>query len=308
LRRQPVSGGVTMRPRFPIWLAGVLLAVLAAGCSPLAALNATIPDDGYTASRNHAFGAHTRQKLDVYVPKIHRSPAPVAVFFYGGSWQRGNRGDYKFVAEALTSKGFVVVIPDYRLYPEVKFPTFLDDGAAAVTWVQNRIAVFGGDPRRVVVMGHSAGAYNAAMLAFDCRYIEAAGGKHADLAGFIGMAGPYDFLPFTSSTLEKVFGDAPDLPATQPVNLVAVNSPRALVLYGEQDKTVLPGNSKRLAQRIRAVGGPVTEVGYPDLGHIEVLGVLAKPYRDRAPVLEEVTSFIEAGDTQFASSPAPAPR
>lgn len=284
------------------------LAILAAGCSPLAALNATIPDQGFVASRNHAFGTHSRQKLDVYAPAQWDQPAPVVVFFYGGSWQRGNRRDYKFVAEALTSRGFVVVIPDYRLYPEVSFPTFLDDGGAAVAWTQKEIGRYGGDPKRIFVMGHSAGAYNAAMLAFDPRYVETAGGRRADVIGFIGLAGPYDFLPFTSATLENVFGAAPDLPATQPATFVQADSPRALVLYGEQDTTVLPEHSKRLAKRIRAVGGRVAEVGYPDLGHASIVGVLAKPYQGRAPVLEEVTRFISVGDTRFAGSPEPASR
>lgn len=291
----------------PSFLGAVVLALAVTGCSSLAALNAVIPDDGFEVSRGHAFGPHPRQQLDVYTPKARSGPLPVVVFFYGGSWQRGGRADYKFVGEALTSQGFVVAIADYRLYPEVKFPSFLDDGAAAVTWVQQRISSYGGDPRRVYVMGHSAGAYNAAMLAFDHRYIAAAGGNPADVVGFIGLAGPYDFLPLTSVTLEKVFGDAPDPPATQPVNFVAADSPRTLVLYGERDTTVLPGNSKRLAQRIRAVGGRVTEVGYPELGHIEIVGVLAKPYQGRAPVLDEVTRFITDDDARIASPAAPPP-
>jgi acetyl esterase/lipase len=286
-----------------------VLALIVAGCSQLAVLNASIPDDGFEASRDHAFGAHPRQKLDVYTPKARSGPAPVVVFFYGGSWQRGGRGDYKFVAEALTSKGLVVAIPDYRLYPEVRFPSFLEDGAAAVTWVQNHIGSYGGDPRQIYVMGHSAGAYNAAMLAFDPRYLKAAGGSSAQVVGFIGLAGPYDFLPLTSGgTLDKVFGAAPDPAATQPVNFVAIDSPRALVLYSERDTFVLPANSKRLAQRIHAVGGRVTSVGYPDLNHVEIVGVLAKPYQHRAPVLDDIDQFIAEGPTQFAHAPVDAAR
>jgi acetyl esterase/lipase len=299
-----------MTPRSPspgAWFAALLFLLILAGCSPLAVLNASIPDDGFEVSRGHAFGAHPRQKLDVYMPRAQERATPVVVFFYGGAWKSGNRGDYKFVAEALTSKGFVVVIPDYRLYPEVRFPLFLDDGAAALTWVQDHIRTYGGDPGRIYVMGHSAGAYNAAMLAFDRGYLEAAGGS-ANLAGFIGMAGPYDFLPLDSTTLENVFGKAPDLPATQPVNFVAADSPRTLLLYGGEDRTVLPGHSKRLAQRMRSVGGRVTEVGYPSMGHSEIVGVLAKPFQDRAPVLDEITRFIDAGDTQFAATSGGAPR
>lgn len=287
-------------------VAVVMLALLATGCSTLAALNASIPDEGFVLSRDQAFGSLPRQKLDVYAPVGLTERAPVVVFFYGGAWQRGRRADYKFIGEALTSKGFVVVIPDYRLYPEVKFPAFLEDGGAAVAWTQREISRFGGDPHRIFLMGHSAGAYNAAMIALDAHYVEAAGGRHADVIGFIGLAGPYDIRPDTSIILDGIFGAAPDLRAAQPANFVETDSPRALLLYAEQDTTVLPAHSRRLAQRFRAVGARVTEVSYGDLGHASIVGVLAKPYQGRAPVLEEVTRFINTGETQFASSPIPA--
>lgn len=283
----------------------LVVVLLAAGCSPLAALNATVPDEGFIVSRGYEYGSLPRQKLDVYTPKSIPQSAPVVVFLYGGAWQHGRRADYKFVGEALTSKGFVVVVPDYRLYPEVKFPAFLEDGGAAVAWTQREIGRFGGDPHRIFLMGHSAGAYNAAMIALDAHYVEAAGGRQADVIGFIGLAGPYDIRPDTSIILGNVFGAAPDLRAAQPANFVETDSPRALLLYAEQDTTVLPVHSKRLAQRFRAVGGRVTEVSYADLGHASIVGVLAKPYQGRAPVLEEVTRFINAGETQFASSPVP---
>lgn len=279
------------------------LVLLSAGCSSLTALNASVPDDGFVVSRGHAFGTLPRQQLDVYAPRNLSGPAPVVVFFYGGAWQHGRRGDYKFVGEALTSKGFIVVIPDYRLYPEVKFPAFLEDGGAAVAWTQREIGRYGGDPHRIFLMGHSAGAYNAAMVALDAHYVEAAGGRHADVIGFIGLAGPYDIRPDTSIILDNIFGATPDLRLAQPANFVETDSPRALLLYAEHDTTVLPVHSRRLAQRFRAVSGRVTEVGYPDLGHASIVGVLAKPYQGRAPVLEEVTRFITSGDTQFASSP-----
>jgi len=287
-------------------LLGVAALCAVVGCSPLAALNASIPDDGFEASRGHAFGAEPRQQLDVYAPKIRNGGLlPVVVFFYGGSWQRGERGEYKFVAEALTSKGFVVVIPDYRLYPEVKFPGFLQDGAAAVTWVERHISEYGGDPHQLYLMGHSAGAYNAAMLAFDPRYIEAAGGGNASVVGFIGLAGPYDFLPMApGGTFDKVFGAASDAFATQPVNFVSARSPRALLLYGERDTVVSSVNSKSLARHIRGEGGRVISIGYPDLDHIQIVGVIAKPYQHRAPVLDDVADFIATGETQFAAVPS----
>ena len=204
-------------PRFVLVALAILLL---AGCSPLAALNATIPDAGIRRQPESRLRHPS-------APEAGRLRADAAARAGAGGrillWRRvaaRQRADYKFVAEALTSKGFVVVIPDYRLYPEVRFPAFLDDGGAAVAWTQKEIGRYGGDPQRIFVMGHSAGAYNAAMLAFDPRYVETAGGRHADVIGFIGLAGPYDFLPFTSVTLENVFGAAPDLPATQPATFV----------------------------------------------------------------------------------------
>lgn len=280
-----------MRLRFLILLvaAAVLLLV---GCSPLAALNASVPSDGYDLARGQAYGEHSRQQLDVYAPKTGSVPRPVVVYFYGGSWERGSRSEYKFLGEALTSKGFVTVVADYRLYPEVKFPSFLEDGAKAVTWVQENIADFGGDPRSIYLMGHSAGAYNASMLAFDRHYIAAAGGDPRSVRGLVGMAGPYDFLPITSRTLRNVFGDAPDLPATQPVNFVAADSPPALLLTGGKDTVVDPKHTVRLAARMRAAGGRVTEITYPDLGHVTIVGALATPYRNLGPVLDDVARFI----------------
>lgn len=163
----------------------VLLPVLLGACSAADLLNATVPKDGYTVSHGVAFGDDPRHRLDVYVPDDLTGPAPVVVFFYGGSWRNGDREDYLFVGQALASRGFVAVVPDYRLYPEVTFPGFLDDSASAVRWVRDSIAGYRGDPDRIFLMGHSAGAYNAAMLAVDPRYLEAAGVDRAVIGGVI---------------------------------------------------------------------------------------------------------------------------
>ena len=87
------------------------------------------------------------------LPVGELSNLPVVVFFYGGSWQSGRRQDYSFVAQALTSRGCVVVIPDYRLYPEANFPAFVEDGAAAFAWVHEHISRFGGDPGQRICYG-----------------------------------------------------------------------------------------------------------------------------------------------------------
>jgi pimeloyl-ACP methyl ester carboxylesterase len=203
--------------------AGLLTGMLGA-CSPLSALNAVSPAGGARATAAIPYGSDARNRLDVYRPPAGRradgKAAPVIVFFYGGNWVSGARADYAFVGRALAARGYVVVIPDYRLYPQVRYPDFLDDAARAVAWTERNVGPYGGDPHRVYVMGHSAGAYNAAMLALDGRWLGRQGIRPDSLRGWIGLAGPYDFLPVENRTTRPVF-DYPDTPAdSQPANHV----------------------------------------------------------------------------------------
>jgi acetyl esterase/lipase len=213
------------------------------------------------------------------------------VFLYGGSWQEGTREGYGFVARALATRGFVVAVPDYRLVPEVRFPAFVEDGAAAVRWVRANAARLGGDPDRIVLVGHSAGAYNASMLALDPRWL---GQDRAAVRGFVGLAGPYDFLPLDGPITQAAFGGTPDLPQTQPINFASAGDPPALLLHGTADTTVYPRNSTRLAERLRAAGVAAQVKQYPEVGHVGILTAIARPFRGRAPVVEDVTAFARA--------------
>jgi len=264
-----------------------------AGCGPAALLNALVPDDGYRVERDLAYGDAARQRLDLYLPDEAVAPAPVVVFFHGGRWEAGSKADYRFVGEALAARGFVVVIPDYRLYPEVRFPTFVEDGAAAVAWVRRNIGRFGGEPWQIHLMGHSAGAHIAALLALDRRYLATAGVEPGTLESFVGLAGPYDFLPLTDATLKRIFA-ADDLAATQPITFAEGSAPRALLLHGEDDRTVLPRNSQHLAAALEAAGGRAQLRLYPDLDHVALVAALAAPLRWLAPVLDDVTAFLRA--------------
>lgn len=276
-------------------LAGLLcLGAALAACSPVDLLNATVPEDGYSVTTDIAYGDGARRRLDVYRPATAGEPAPVVVFFYGGSWRNGDRGDYRFVAQALVSEGLVAVLPDYRVYPEVVFPGFLEDGAAAIRWVRDSIAGYGGDPERIFLIGHSAGAYNAAMLAVDPRYLSAVGVDREAIAGFVGLAGPYDFLPLDTRITRRVFGGAADLSATQPVTFADSNAPPMLLLAGENDGTVYPRNSVSLSETTEERGGNAEVRLYPDLGHIGIVLALADGQRHRAPVLDDVAAFIGA--------------
>ena len=281
-----------LRTPFFSLVAAAIIIVLA-GCSPLPLLNAVIPSRGYTQTADLPYGNLARQKLDVYVPANGGSGTkPVVVFFYGGSWDSGDKNDYRFAAEALTSQGFVTVLPDYRIYPEVLFPDFLDDGASAARWVKDNIARFGGDPQRIYLMGHSAGAHIAAMLTLDIQYLAKVNLSPQDFRGMIGLAGPYDFLPLKKQTLKTIFGPEPERWRSQPINYVTGKNPPLLLLVGKQDTRVSPGNSERLAAKVGSKGGPVKLVEYPDYGHIELVLKLAAPLRGDGAILAAVAEFV----------------
>ena len=287
------------RRRFLSALLTTSAAVLC-GCSPLTVINGLTPSDTYYSTTGLAYGALARQRLDVYRPTQVTETAPVVVFFYGGNWNSGERSDYLFVAEALASRGFVVVLADYRLYPEVRFPDFLDDCALAVRWAFEHGAEYGGDARNLYLMGHSAGAYNAAMLALNPEYLRGAGVDVKQIRGLITLAGPFDFLPLQNEVSKKVFG-FPDTPLnTQPIQFASASAPPALLLTAKEDDVVDPGNSVRLAARLRNQGVAVTELVYPKLGHRTLVGALSKPLRGFAPVLDDVAKFIGATRSKAA--------
>lgn len=272
----------------------VLAAIGFGGFSPLSVFDALGPRDtgGRLALKDAAFGEGHRHRLDVFTPVAATVNAPVLVFFYGGSWKSGDKEDYAFAAQAFAAQGFVTVLPDYRVYPEVRFPEFLDDGAQAIAWVRDNIAAYGGDPRKIVLAGHSAGAYNAVMLGFDPTYLRRAGVDPHVIRAVAGLSGPYDFLPFDQQTAIDVFGHAEDAAATQPISFAGPNSPPAFLATGGKDKTVRPENTSRLAQRLREARVPVQERIYPDLGHSDTLLALSVTFRSKAAELAEMSSFL----------------
>jgi acetyl esterase/lipase len=285
-----------MRRRFAFPLIALL-----AGCSPLKTFNAVVPKDrgGMLVARDQAFAAGERRKLDLYGPRqMGGERLPVIVFFYGGSWNSGVKEGYAFAGRALAAEGFLVAIPDYRLVPEVRFPAFIEDGAAAVKWVGANAARFGGDPDRIVLAGHSAGAYNAAMLAFDPRWL---GADRKAVRGFAGLAGPYDFLPLDGPITRAAFGGAGELAATQPVNFASADDPPALLLVAAGDRLVYPRNSLRLAEALRKQGVQAEVRSYENVGHVGIMTAFAKPLRGKAPVLRDVADFTR----RAAAAPRP---
>jgi len=237
------------------------------------------------------FDASHALSLDVYRPVGGARNAPVVVFFYGGSWQSGERNYYRFVGEALSRRGVLVLIPDYRKAPKDVFPAFMEDGATAVAWARAHAADYGGDPRRVFLMGHSAGAHIAALLATDGQFLAAQGLHPRDLAGVIGLSGPYDFLPLTDPKVMQALGPSAGWPSTQPVNFVDGDEPPFLLLHGDADTTCWPSNSQHLAARLRAHNEPAELVIVPGVGHIGMLnGFRAARF---SPALERSVRWIE---------------
>lgn len=267
--------------------------LLLSGCQSalFSVVNARQPSAGTMAHQNIVFDATDGLSLDVYAPPNARS-APVVVFFYGGSWKSGKRQWYRWVGEALAAQGIVTVVPDYRQWPKVRLDGFMRDGAEAVRWAHDHAGDFGGDTTHLFVMGHSAGGHIAALLATDARWLGAVGMKPRDLSGFIGLAGPYDFLPLTNDDFIDMFGQTAEQQArSQPVNFVEGDEPPALLLQGETDNTVKPSNALSLQRHYEARGEHVEVKLYPDTGHMGVLFGLGTG-KHKAPVLRDVVTFV----------------
>ena len=271
-----------------------MLPALLTACSGVDLLNATVATDTYRRTQGVAYGLDTRQRLDVYQPAAATRHAPMVVFFYGGSWSSGERADYRFVGEALASSGIVAVVADYRLSPAFRYPAFVQDGASALRWAFDHAADYGADPSRIFVMGHSAGAYNAAMLALDARWLAAVGLAPARLAGWIGLAGPYDFLPIGDAKTQVAF-NWPDTPAdSQPLTHASSASPSALLLAPLHDSVVNPRRSTvALAERLRQSGVRVESELFDGVSHVTLLTSMAQVFRGQAPVLARVSGFVQ---------------
>jgi len=271
----------------------VALTLFLTACSSTALMvaNTLARFDDYTLTANQPYGPHTLNRLDIYQPG--EQAKGTVIFFYGGCWgacTTYTRGSYGFVAQALTSRGYVVVIPDYRLYPEVLFPQIMEDSTAVVAWVRNNIARFGGRADRIFLMGHSAGGHIAAMLTVNERYLGA--GLHQDIRGFIGLAAPYDFI-FDEPYMSALFADM-DYPESQPSHFVDGSEPPMLLLYGNQDKKVYMRNIVNMTEIVRQKGGSVEPHIYNGVDHVAMLAALSIPYRGRSEVMHDISAFLES--------------
>ena len=265
--------------------AGVSLAV------PL--FDLTIPKTGYSVRRDLAYGPDASHKLDLYIPDGLTAPAPMLLFWYGGSWQSGTKNIYRAFGQAFASHGIVTAVADYRLYPHVKYPGFIEDGALVARFLIDRAAEFGGDARRLFLSGHSAGAYIAAMLGVNGVYLKAAGLEPSAIRGIIGIAGPYDFLPLYDPALIDMFGGAREM-ATQPIKYAGNTAPPMLLAHGSADTTVGAGNSKRMAQRLLTAGNVVQVKLYEGVSHLGIVISLAHGFRTQTTLHADMLAFIAA--------------
>jgi acetyl esterase/lipase len=286
---------------------GVARLVIAGGAASLNRADALIGrSDALHAAAGIAYGPGARQRLDIWAPAGTAANArlPVVIFFYGGGWHSGSRHDYGFAGRAFAGEGFVTVIPDYRLTPKGRWPDFLNDSAAAVAWVQANIAAHGGDPDRIALMGHSAGGYNAAMLALDPKWLRAAGGDAAALRGVAALAAPLDFLPLEKGgSADKAMGHVRPAAATQPIRFARGDAPPLWLATGDEDTTVRPRNSRNLARAIAAAGGRAELRLYPGMGHQGIVMALAHPFRGRGPVLAEAAAFLRGATARRIAAP-----
>lgn len=237
-----------------------------------------------------AFAPELGLSLDIYRPQgsVAR-PVPVVLFFYGGGWQRGQREQYRFVGRRLAQQGVLAIVADYRTFPRAGFPDFVDDAALAVAWTRDHARRYGGDPQRLFLAGHSAGAQIAALLGTDPRYLTRRGMRPDDLAGVIGLAGPYDFV--INGQYTKVFGPPAQWPQAQAINFVDGNEPPFLLIHGDGDRVVESRDSVELDAKLRAAGGEARLLILPGGGHSAPLAGLYDPNRSPT-VLPAIVAFL----------------
>ncbi len=266
-----------------------LAALLLRGAAWL--LNAAVPRRGLQVERGLAFGPAARHRLDLYRPAGSGGPWPVILFLYGGGWNKGSRADYLFLAEPLARAGFLVAVADYRLWPEASFPAFIEDGARALAWLKAGVGVRGGDPARLLLLGHSAGAYNALLLALDRRFLAAEGLAPDAITAVMGLAGPYAFNPLDYDSTRPVFDVGRPTEELRPVSFASKAAPPALLLHGLEDTTVYPQNTEALAAALELAGATVEARLYPSLGHFGIVLAFARGFRRKAPVLRDLLAF-----------------
>ena len=228
------------------------------------------------------YGENHRHRFDSYLHLKPSGDRAKIIFLYGGGWQSGDRSDFRFVADTLCSLGFDVYVPDYRLYPEVRFDEILHDAVSAVDAIMNE------NEGTFFIMGHSAGAQLGALLALNPDLLQ----SPERISGFIGLAGPYDFYPFTEDEHWDLFAPEEMYPDSQPVNYVRADAPPLLLLHGRDDMRVRRGHSKSLMEKQQAVGGQACREVYDNMGHVDIILSFTRLHRRKSKVVLDLQRFV----------------
>lgn len=267
-------------------------------------------DAGFSRSRavelvaGAAYGDHAAQRVELWQPVGGGDAGkPLIVFYHGGGWHSGAPEDYRFIARTFGELGYPVALAGYRLVPDGRYPAMLEDSAAALGAIRRLAAAHGLPADRVVLIGHSAGAYNAVMLALEPRWLAAAGVPESVVAGAIGLAGPYDFYPFTSDSGRNAFGHLPDPEVSQPINHLRADTPPLLLLTGDADTVVRPRNSRALEAALTRLGAPVTRQEFAGMGHAGIIMQLSHAFRRDGSVLAAIERFLAQVPRAPAASP-----
>jgi acetyl esterase/lipase len=267
--------------------------LFSSACSPLIFADLLSPHDGYKLKPGVVYGIHSRQKLDIYEPHKGEKKDIIVMFIYGGSWRSGERSNYRFIAQPFVSQGYTTIVPDYRLYPEVRFPAFVDDIAKAIVWTHRRYKKKD-NPRKIILVGHSAGAHIAALLALDNRYLESAGASTEIIAGWVSLAGPHAFNPLKTKSTKPIFNNfAPIIEQTKPTTFARSDAPPGLLLHGENDTVVYTKNSALLATAIENERGHITLKTIAGVGHIEILLSITGNKLFDTGVKQEIFKFLK---------------
>lgn len=269
---------------------GVLAAASVLFALRPALLSAFVSEGGVVVETGIAYGPNARHRMDIYRPTGAGASGPIAIFLYGGSWRRGDLALYAFVGAALAKRGITTIIPDYRIYPEVTFPGFVEDAALVYAWTYRTLARDAG--QRIAMVGHSAGAHIAALLVLDQNYLGTQGEGIAPPAAFVGLAGPYAFDPTTWPSTKEIFATAPNADAARPIAFARADAPPTLIMHGRDDDVVKLYNFRDFAQALRAKGATVEAEELPGIGHLGIVLAIARPLRWRAPVLDKTVAFI----------------
>ena len=264
------------------------LFITACSINPAEQINGMLVNDHFTV-KTVQYGRLPRQSMDVYRPKVDQGK-PTVVFVYGGAWRAGTKNDFKFIGHALTQLGHAVVIPDYQLYPAVKFPVFIEDVAQAVKQAELRSEnLIGRNMDEIVLMGHSAGGHTAALLYTDTSYFKR-NRVNANVVGMIGLAGPYD-LTLEYTEIKGVFDGAGK--RSQPIDYIKPGLAPVLLLSGANDKRVLPYHSKTFSEELAINGVDVRTRYYPNTNHVMVLGSIAQPLRHINNSYGDIAAFLQ---------------